>query len=204
MSHPIRIMIADDHPMVRQALCQVCEAEPDIEVIGQAADGDEAYRMALLLHPDVVLMDLSMPLLDGVQATRHLTDTDDTATIGVIIMTVCHQAAYVLQALKAGARAYLVKEADSDTLLQTIRAVATGEIVVTPLMARMILDEYRHQQSDPRVSNGLTHLQVHDQELLNLTMQGTPPPAITAQLGLTEQSIRRRLSLIAAKLHTQG
>ncbi len=175
MSHPIRIMIADDHPMVRQALCQVCEAEPDIEVIGQAADGDEAYRMALLLHPDVVLMDLSMPLLDGVQATRHLTDTDDTATIGVIIMTVCHQAAYVLQALKAGARAYLVKEADSDTLLQTIRAVATGEIVVTPLMARMILDEYRHQQSDPRVSNGLTHLQAYDQELLKLTMQDTPP-----------------------------
>jgi DNA-binding NarL/FixJ family response regulator len=89
-------------------------------------------------------------------------------------------------------------------LLQTIRAVAAGEIVVTPLMARMILDEYRHQQSDPRVSNGLTHLQAADQELLSLTMQGMPPTAITAQLGLNEVSIRQRLSLIAAKLHAQG
>lgn len=199
MSHPIRILIADDHPMVRQALCEICDAEPDLHVIGQAGDGHEAYRMALLLQPDVVLMDLAMPLLDGVQATRHL--RDDTSAVAVIILTVCHQEPYVLQALKAGVRAYLLKDADSDTLLQTIRRVATGEVVVNPLLARTILDEYRHQQSDPRVSNGLTHLPGSDQELLALTIQGMPAPQIGKRLGLTEGNIRQRLSLIAAKLY---
>lgn len=194
MTHPIRILIADDHVMVRHALSQICTTEPDMQVIGQAANGQEAYCLALLLQPDVLVMDLAMPLIDGVQVARHL--LMDNPSIKIVMLTVCCEERYVLEALKAGARAYVLKDAETNTLLQAIRAVAAGEWKIDALVARTLLNEYRHQQTDPVVSSGLTHLGALDLKLLQLIARGYDQHAIGSELDLPEMLLRQRLAVI--------
>ncbi len=201
MTHPIRILIADDHMMVRHALSQICTTEPDMQVIGQAANGQEAYCLALLLQPDVLVMDLSMPMIDGVQVARHL--LVDNPTIKIVMLTVCCEERYVLEALKAGVRAYVVKDAESETLLQAIRAVASGEWKIDALVARTLLDEYRHQQTDPVVSSGLTRLSAFDLKLLELIAEGHDQHAIMSELDLPDVMVRQRLALILTRLYDE-
>ncbi len=166
MNQPIRILIADDHAMVRQGLSQICEAEPDIRVVGQAADGQEACRLVLEVQPDVVIMDINMPGLDGVQATRCLTET--SPDLGVIILTMYRQDEYIFEAIKAGARAYLLKDADSEELLQAIRTVATGEALLNPAVARKMIEEFRRLQHDPDNVQGITPLTELELDILRL------------------------------------
>ena len=128
MPRPIRILIADDHTMVRQGLIHICNAEPDMQVVAEAGDGQEACQLALAARPDVAVIDINMPVLDGVQATQRLIEADPD--LGVIILTMFCQDEYIYEAIKAGARAYLLKNADSDELIQAIRAVAIGEALV--------------------------------------------------------------------------
>ena len=202
MTRSIRLLIADDHTMVRQGLTQICGAEPDMEVVAQAADGQEACRLAGLVQPDVVVMDINMPVLDGVQATRRISKT--SPGIGVIILTMYRQDQYVFEAIKAGARAYLLKDADSDELLRAIRAVATGEALLDSGIALKMIEEFRRLQSDPVGADGITQLTERELDILRLVAQGLNNNHIGGRLGLSEKTVRNRLTVIFEKLHVNN
>jgi DNA-binding NarL/FixJ family response regulator len=188
--------------MVRQGLTQICGAEPDMEVVGQAADGQEACRLAGLVQPDVVVMDINMPVLDGVQATHHISET--SPGIGVIILTMYRQDQYVFEAIKAGARAYLLKDADSDELLRAIRAVAAGEALLDSGIALKMIEEFRRLQSDPVGADGITQLTERELDILRLVAQGLDNNEIGDRLGLSEKTVRNRLTVIFEKLHVNN
>jgi NarL family two-component system response regulator LiaR len=194
MTGSIRLLVADDHAMVRQGLSQICDAEPDIRVVGQASDGQEACRLAQLVQPDVVVMDINMPVLDGVQATRHITESNPG--IGVIILTMYRQDQYVFEAIKAGARAYLLKDADSDELLRAIRTVASGEALLDPGIALKMIEEFRRLQREPVGADGITLLTERELDILRLVAQGLDNNEIGDRLGLSEKTIRNRLTVV--------
>jgi DNA-binding NarL/FixJ family response regulator len=202
MTRSIRLLIADDHTMVRQGLSQICDAEPDMQVVGQAADGQEALRLAELVQPDVVIMDINMPVLDGVQATRHISEANPGT--GVIILTMYRQDQYVFEAIKAGARAYLLKDADSDELLRAIRVVADGEALLDSAIALKMIEEFRRLQSDPVGADGISPLTERELDILRLVAQGLENNEIGDQLGLSEKTVRNRLTVIFEKLHVNN
>lgn len=202
MTNRIRILIADDHTMVRQGLTQICDAEPDFLVVGQAANGQEAAQMVDLVDPDVVIMDINMPILDGVQATRHI--TEQHPDVRVIILTMYRQDQHVFEAIKAGARAYLLKDADSDELLRAIRAVAGGEALLDPSIAMKMMEEFRRLQQEPTGDDGITHLSDRELEILRLVAQGLENSDIGERLGLSEKTIRNRLTVIFEKLQVNN
>lgn len=203
MTHTIRILIADDHTMVRQGLSQILNAEPDLTVVGEAADGQEATRLAGLMEPDVVIMDINMPLLDGVQATRYITRYQPQT--GVIILTMYRQDQYVFEAIKAGARAYLLKDADSDELLRAIRIVADGEALLDSAIALKMMEEFRRLQGDPPLgADGITLLTERELEIVRLVAQGLENSEIGNRLGLSEKTVRNRLTTIFEKLHVNN
>lgn len=138
----VRVLLADDHGLYRQGLRQVCETQPDIEVIGEAKNGREAVQLALALRPDVILMDIKMPILDGIQATTQI--TEQAPEIGVIILTVYRDPQHILEALQAGARAHLLKDISEDTLLQVVRAVARGEALIDSQVTGLLLERFRY------------------------------------------------------------
>ncbi|MBN1993787.1 MAG: response regulator transcription factor [Anaerolineae bacterium] len=202
MTRPIRVLIADDHTMVRQGLSQICSTEADMQVVGQAANGQEACQLALQVEPDVVIMDINMPVLDGVQATRYITGAYPQA--GVIILTMYRQDQYVFEAIKAGARAYLLKDADSEELLRAIRIVAGGEALLDSSIALKMMDEFRRLQGDPVGADGITQLTERELDILRLVAQGLENTEIGEQLGLSEKTIRNRLTTIFEKLHVNN
>ncbi len=198
----IRVLIADDHTMVRQGLSQICEAEPDMQVVGQAADGRQAVLLARSLHPDIVVMDINMPGQDGVEATTVI--TAENPSIGVIILTMYRQDQYVFEAIKAGARAYLLKDADSEELLRAIRTVARGEALLDPSIAGKMIEEFKRLQEDALLAEGLTPLTDREQDILRLVAQGHDNQAIADQLYLSGKTVRNRLSIIFEKLHVNN
>ena len=202
MTRPTRILIADDHTMVRQGLSQICNAEDDMQVVGQAANGKEACQLATQVEPDVVVMDINMPVLDGVQATHYITQAN--SQIGVIILTMYRQNQHVFEAIKAGARAYLLKDADSDELLRAIRVVATGEALLDSAIALKMMDEFRRLQGDAAGTDGITQLTERELDILRLVAQGLDNNEIGHQLGLSEKTIRNRLTTIFEKLHVNN
>ena len=142
ISHPtIRIVIAEDQALVRRGAAMLLSMEPDMEVVGQARNGVEAVELAQLLHPDVVLMDLHMPLKGGVAATREITRALPNTQI--LVLTTLHDDETVFEAVRAGAHAYLLKDAEEDELLETIRALRRGESRLTPQIARKVMDQFR-------------------------------------------------------------
>ena len=142
INHPaIRIVIAEDQALVRRGAAMLLSMEPDMEVVGQARNGVEAVELAQLLHPDVILMDLHMPLKGGVAATREI--TRDLPNTQVLVLTTLHDDETVFEAVRAGAHAYLLKDAAEDELLETIRALRRGESRLTPQIARKVMDQFR-------------------------------------------------------------
>ena len=202
MTKKIRVLIADDHTMVRQGLSQICNAEMDLEVVGQAANGAEARLLVERLRPHVVIMDINMPVLDGVQATRQITTA--FPEMGVIILTLYRQDEHVFEAINAGARAYLLKEADSDELRSAIRAVAGGEALLDPAIARKMIDEFRRIQESVTGPDGATPLSGRDLDILRLVAQGLDNNAIAERLFLSEKTVRNRLSGIFEALHVSN
>ena len=198
----IRVLIADDHPFFRDGLRVLLEATPDTELIGEATDGNEAVALAAELLPDVILMDLRMPGLGGIEATRNvLKKTPDT---GILVVTMVEDDDSVFAAMRAGARGYLLKGADKYEMLLAIRAVARGEAVFGPGIARRMV---RYFTSLPQAAPTQTprsifpELTDREHEILNLIAAGKNNPEIAENLYLSLKTIRNYVSAIFTKLH---
>ncbi len=199
MSH-IRVLIADDHRLFREGLRQICELVGGFEIVGEAENGQEAIDLAHQLKPDIVLMDIQMPVLDGVQATSFI--AAQSPSVGVIILTMYRQDHYVFEALKAGARGYLLKDTDGRALVDAVRAVHRGEALIDPGTAAKVLEEFRRlSQLVPGDSETLTE---GEMAVLRLVAVGEENKAIAEQLHIAESTVANRLREIYQKLHVNN
>jgi NarL family two-component system response regulator LiaR len=192
----LRILIADDHLVVREGLGTIITAQPDMQVVGKAANGEEAVALAQALTPDVILMDLRMPRLDGVDAIRQIREADTEASI--LVLTSYANDRHVFAAIKAGALGYLLKDATHDQLIQAIRDVAQGTLALHPDIALQVIRELERptEVSDPVVS--LTDREV---ETLQWIARGLNNQEIGATLGIHERTVAKYVSSILSKLH---
>jgi DNA-binding NarL/FixJ family response regulator len=198
----IRVLIADDHRIVRQGLRHVCELAGGITVAGEAENGREAVKLAQQLHPDVILMDINMPILDGVQATSFIVEANPAAR--VIILTMYRQDRYVFEAIKAGARGYLLKDIDEQDLVAAIRAVHQGDALINPSLAAKLLGEFRRLSQMADEAEDMEGLTQGEMEVLRLIAQGADNKAVAEQLALSERTVANRLSSIYEKLHVNN
>ena len=187
----IGVLVVDDHPMLRAGLAQLLEQADDITLIGLAADGAEGVALALGAHPDVVLMDLEMPGLDGIEATRRIRACCEHTQ--VVILTSFSDRARILDALDAGAAGYLLKDAEPDQLLRGIRAAAVGEAPLAPRAASELLAE-RHET---RPASGLTP---REREVLAMVAEGLPNKLIARRLEISEKTVKAHLTRIFERL----
>ncbi|HED04137.1 MAG TPA: response regulator transcription factor [Candidatus Fraserbacteria bacterium] len=196
----IKVLVADDHNLVRQALAQMLETEEDMQVVAQAANGDEAVQLAKLLPPDIVLMDIHMPRgSEGIEATRRIIEHEPQTK--VIMLTMERQDEYLFEAIKAGAKGYLLKNANSGELLAAIRAVAAGEATLDPPMARRVMQEFRKLGERESADDPYQHLTDREKDILGLVAQGADNHQIAKRLGIADKTVRNRLSVIFDKLH---
>src|SRR5438094_1183361 len=197
---PIRVLIADDHPMFRDGLRVLLDATPDTTLVGEAADGDEVVRLAATLAPDVILMDLKMPGLNGIEATRRIVQA--SPHVGVLVITMFEDDDSVFAALRAGARGYLLKGADKDEMLLAIRAVNGGEAIFGPAIARRLMQHF----AAPAPAMGASPAQVfpdltdREREILALLAAGRNNQEIAGHLVLTLKTVRNYVSNIFSKL----
>lgn len=194
-----RILLCDDHAMFRQGLKSILETEDAFRVIGEAATGREAVRYALQTRPDVILMDIQMPELDGVAAAKAILAEEPDAK--VIILTMYRQDTYVFEAIKVGARGYMLKDSDANDLIEAIYKVAAGETLLNAEMAASILDEFKKVKQLPEhPEHKLSDLTEREADILRLLAQGASNQEIAEALKVSEKTVRNRLSEIFSKL----
>ncbi|MFJ9823102.1 response regulator [Streptomyces sp. NPDC101160] len=200
-SDDIRVLIADDQSMVRQGFTVLLNAEPGIEVVGQAVDGADAVAQAAGLAPDVVLMDIRMPGMGGIEATRLLTAPAD-ATVKVLVLTTFDLDEYVYEALRAGAAGFLLKDASAEELAQAVRVVARGDALLAPNVTKRLIAEFSRLSPAPRVPlmDRLGALTERETEVLTLIAQGLSNAEIAARLVVAEQTVKTYVSRILTKL----
>jgi DNA-binding NarL/FixJ family response regulator len=192
----VRVLIADDHPVFRDGLGVLLGSLSGVEVVGSAADGTAAVAAARELRPDVVLMDLRMPGLNGIDATRQITALDDD--IGVIILTMFDDDESVFAAMRAGARGYVLKEADPSDISRAIMAVADGDAIFGRTVARRVMELFSRTDAASRAFPQLTEREL---EVLDLVAQGLSNQQITQRLVVSPKTVRNHLTNIFAKLH---
>ena len=191
---PIRVLIADDHLIVREGLRLILETAEGMTLVGEAADGAEAVRLASQLQPDVVLMDLRMPGMDGLTAIERLRDTHPH--IAVVILTTYNEDDLMVRGLRAGARGFLLKDTDRETLFHAIRAAARGEMLLKPEIVAKVL---AHATAPPALSNPL-ELTDREREVLEAVARGERSKEIAARLHITERTVKAHLTSIYNKL----
>lgn len=194
---PITVMIVDDHEMVRRGACSYLEAQPDISVVAQAGSGEEAVRLAQEHIPDVVLMDLVMPGMDGVEATRKVKNASPRTQI--IILTSFHQDEYIFPALQAGAISYLLKDVKAAELLEAIRRAAQGEATLHPKIAARVIRTFRDLENEE--ASPFTALTEREMEVLKLIAKGYSNERIAEQLVISLGTVKGHVSNILSKLH---
>ncbi|KOG49504.1 response regulator [Streptomyces decoyicus] len=198
---PIRVLIADDQIMVRQGFTVLLNAEPGIEVIGQAVDGLDAVAQAAELAPDVVLMDVRMPRLGGIEATRQLTGPAG-ATVKILVLTTFDLDEYVYEALRAGASGFLLKDASAAELAQAVRVVAAGDALLAPNITKRLIAEFSRVTSSPRtpLRDRVGDLTERETEVLALIAQGLSNGEIAERLVVAEQTVKSHVGRILVKL----
>lgn len=196
---PIRILIADDHPVFRFGLRALLESQADMDVVGEAANGEEAVRRARLLKPDLVLMDVNMPELNGIEATRRIT----AAGGPVVLIFTMFDDDTVFAAMQAGARGYLLKGAQGADAMRAIRSVAGGEVVFSPGVAQRVM-AYFARGAEPAPDAPFPDLTPAERRVLELVAQGLTNSAIAERLVLSPKTIRNQVSSIYGKLQVAG
>jgi DNA-binding NarL/FixJ family response regulator len=192
----IKVLIADDQALVRTGFRKILESEPDLEVVGEAGDGGEAVEAALLLRPDVVLMDIRMPRLDGLEATRRL-----AGKTRVLVLTTFDLNEYVYEALRAGASGFLLKDAPADQLVTAIRVIAAGEALLAPSITRRLIEEFaRRPPSNARPAE-LEALSPRELEVLRLVAGGLSNAEIASELYVGDATVKTHVSRILQKLN---
>ncbi|MGW2560986.1 response regulator [Streptomyces sp. NPDC001514] len=188
----IRVLLADDQSLVRAGFRALLDAQPDIEVAGEAADGEEALREVAALKPDVVLMDIRMPLLDGLAATRRITEDESLDGVKVVMLTTFELDEYVFEAIRAGASGFLVKDTEPEELLRAVRAVVDGDALLSPGVTRRLIAEFAARSKAPAQDERLAELTEREREVMALV-----------GIGLSNEEIARRLvvSPLTAKTH---
>lgn len=191
----LRILVVEDHPLFRKGVVALLDAVPDVEVVGAAGSGEEAVERASALHPDVVLMDLQLPGMSGIEATRAIVAADDA--VKVLVLSLFEDDDSVFLALRAGARGYVLKDADEDELTGAIRAVARGEAIFSSAVAGRVLAFFAVPRPAPKVFPSLTD---REREILDLIAAGHPNPSIARALSLSPKTVANYVSAIFAKL----
>ena len=191
----ITVVIADDQELVRTGFRKILESEADIEVVGEAGDGAQAVEEALLRRPDVVLMDIRMPKLDGLEASRRL-----AGTVRVLILTTFDLNEYVYEALRAGASGFLLKDAPADELIRAIRVVAEGEALLSPSITRRLIEEFARRPPPSERPAGLDDLTPREIEVLKLVARGLSNSEIANELYLSEATVKTHVGRILQKL----
>jgi two-component system, NarL family, response regulator NreC len=195
----IKILLADDHAIVRQGLKLILSAHSDLQVVGEAANGREAIDLAQKLQPDMVLMDVAMPELNGIEATRRMIES--TPRLRVLVLSMHKEPVYVREILKAGARGYILKDAIDTELLGAVRAVARGDGYISPAVSGALLSDYRHNVTDP-----IDLLSSREREVLQLIAEGKTNKEIATRLNLSVYTVDSHRGKVMDKLnlHSTG
>ncbi|WP_067170581.1 response regulator [Microtetraspora niveoalba] len=200
-SPAVRIVVADDHLVVRTGFAELLGTQPDFAVVGVAADGREAVRLCRELSPDVVLMDVRMPGMDGIEATRLLAGS---AAGGprVLILTTFDLDEYVYDALRAGASGFLLKDVTAEWLFDAVRVIAAGEALLAPAVTRRLIDEFARLRPTPDAAStaALAALTPRETQVLRLIAEGLSNPEIAARLTVTEETVKTHVSRVLNKL----
>jgi len=196
----IRVLIVDDQQLVRAGFRMILDTQPDIDVVGEAADGNEGVRLAQRDRPDVVLMDIRMPGLDGIAATRLLADSGATRPPRVVILTTYDLDEYVFDALAAGASGFLLKDVRPEDLIHGVRLVAAGDALLAPSVTRRLIAELAHRPRALRPSEPPAGLTQRELEVLRLVAEGQSNTEIAASLYLSENTVKTHITHILDKL----
>ena len=197
MADQIRVLVADDQELVRGGFALILDAQPDIAVVGEAADGAEAIAAAGRLRPDVVLMDVRMPNVDGIQATARICAASDTR---VLVLTTFDLDEYVYDALRAGASGFLLKDMRRDDLVNAVRVVAGGEALLAPTVTRRLIADVVSRAAPQRVDDRLATLTGRETETLKAVARGLSNAEIAAELFVTEHTVKTHVSNLLTKL----
>jgi DNA-binding NarL/FixJ family response regulator len=194
----IRILLADDQDLVREGLRMLLEAEPDLEVVGEAADGKQALAEARRLEPDVLLMDVRMPELDGIEATARLAATGSRAR--VLMLTTFDLDEYVYLALKAGASGFLLKDATREQLVGAVRTIAAGESLLAPAVTRRLIEDYCRGPKPGGPPDAVAALSERELEVLRLASRGLANKQIARTLGIAERTVKVHLGNVFRRI----
>jgi len=199
MESKIRVIIADDHPLFRQGIKQILELEKDIMVISQAANGDEAVRLAREQKPDVILMDINMPGSNGLQAIKEIKDENIDSKI--IVLTIHEDREYLIKTIQMGAEGYVLKDAEPSVLIDAIRNVYQGQSYIQPTMTKELVKEFNRLTLHSKEKNGENRLTTREREVLKLIAEGMINKEIATKLYISEKTVKNHVSSIFRKLN---
>ena len=199
----ISVLLADDQALVRAGFSALLDAQDDIEVVGEADDGEAAVRLAKSLVPDVVLMDIRMPVLDGLAATRTIAADEHLSAVRIVILTTFELDEYVFEALRAGASGFLVKDTEPVELIRAVRAVAGGEALLSPSVTKRLIAEFATRAKEPTRATELDHLTDREREVMALVAEGLSNEEIAERLIVSPATAKTHVSRAMIKLNAR-